>query len=64
MMVVWDGDLPEVKRASIDVVERFRILVLDGLFEGTNGICSRNLDGEYVVGIITMDETVEFEDRD
>jgi hypothetical protein len=61
MIVIWDGDFPEMKRASIDVVERCRILGLDGFLEGADGLCARDLDGKYVAWIITMDETVEFE---
>jgi hypothetical protein len=37
-------------------------LVLDGVLEGPDGVCSRNLDGEYVTGIITVYETVKLED--
>jgi hypothetical protein len=51
-----------VKRASIDVVERCRILVLDSVLERADRLSTRDFDREYVAGIIAMNEAVEFED--
>jgi hypothetical protein len=54
-----DGNIPEVKRVSINVVERFWIL---GVSEGPDGVGSRDLHSEYVMGIITVYKTVELDD--
>jgi hypothetical protein len=35
------------------------LFLLDDLLEGADGLCSRNFDGEYVAGIIVVDETVD-----
>jgi hypothetical protein len=35
---------------------------IDVFLEHTDGVCSCNLNGEYVMGIITVYEAVEFED--
>jgi hypothetical protein len=35
-MIRGNGDFPENERASIDVAERFWILVLDGFLEGAD----------------------------
>ena len=58
-----DGNVPNVKRASIDVVERCRILLHDGFLEGAYRLGTRDFDREYVPGIIATNEAVEFEDR-
>jgi hypothetical protein len=50
--------MPEVEAASINVVERFWILVFDGA-DSVGAI----LIGNMCVGSSPMDETVEFEDR-
>jgi hypothetical protein len=62
-VVDWNGNLPEFEGVRVNVFECDLLLVLDGLLEGADGLCSRNFDREYVVGIIVVDEAVEFEDR-
>jgi hypothetical protein len=40
------------------------LLILDGFSESTDEFVVCDFDGKNLAGVITLDETVEFEDRD
>jgi hypothetical protein len=52
-----------VERASIDVMERLWILLLDDVSESADEFIVRDFDGKDLAGVVALDETVEFEDR-
>lgn len=43
------------------MIQHRLLLILDNLLEGTNGRCACDRDGKYVGGIVTIEQTVEFE---
>jgi hypothetical protein len=57
-------NLPQTEGVCGDMIKYRPFLLLDIFLEGADRLCGRNLDREYVVGIIVVDEAVEFEDRD
>ena len=57
------GNIPEGERVRSDVIKHRLLLVLDGLLKGTDRLCTCNLDQKDSAGIITMNETVKFENR-
>jgi hypothetical protein len=61
--VVVDIDQKRVVVDGVGVNVFESELLPDCLLESADGLCPRNFDGKYVAGTITMDETVEFEDR-
>jgi hypothetical protein len=63
-VIDWDGDFPEFEGTCGDVIKFRLLLLLDGFLEGADGLCSGNFDREYVAGVIALDETIEYENRD
>jgi hypothetical protein len=52
-----------VERASIDVMERLWILLLDDVLESADEFIVRDFDRKDLASVIAMNATVEFEDR-
>jgi len=60
----YDGNLEEFQRVCSDMI-KFRLLfLLDEFLEGANRLGHRDFDGKDVASVTTIDETVEFEERD